>query len=131
MELNFVESGRPIFRASSALDRGTFSIHFNGGTSIAELLFRTINSANQFSTHGAVADWCEELLQQILVQASSSIDKSITKVYLQLDCSLAGIEDVKTAMKPLETTFLHREINGVMTEPCEIAGFTRKVSLGQ
>ena len=38
------------------------TIHFSGDPSNAELLFRTINSANQLSTYGAIADWCSRFL---------------------------------------------------------------------
>ena len=64
------ESGHPIFRATSALERGTLksngggklSIHFCGDYDNVELLFRTIVSANQLSIYGAVADRCEEFI---------------------------------------------------------------------
>ena len=120
MQNNFVESGHPVFRASSALDRGyfkkkggQFSIHFSGDTSNAELFLRTINSVNQPSIYGAVADWCEELAQQIPVQASSSIEKSIAKMNEQLVRPLTS-EDVKTFMKTPETDVQHREIDYVI-----------------
>ena len=54
MMLHLRESGHPIFRAASALDRG----------SIAEMLCRTIISVSQLSVHGAISDRCEELAQQ-------------------------------------------------------------------
>ena len=62
-------SGHPIFRASSALERGELrskehgkkSIHFNGSDENIELLLRTVISANQLSIYGAVADLCNEL----------------------------------------------------------------------
>ena len=66
---NFSESGHPIFRASSAFERGELrskghgkkSIHFNGSDENIELLLRTVISANQPSVYGAVADLCNEL----------------------------------------------------------------------
>ena len=53
------ESGHPIFRATSALERGTLksngggklSIHFCGDYDNVELLFRTIVSVNQLSIY--------------------------------------------------------------------------------
>ena len=33
-------------------------IHFNGSDETMELIYRTINSVNQLSVHGAVADLC-------------------------------------------------------------------------
>ena len=72
MMLSFVESGHPVFRAAGVLDRGflrkkggTLLIQLSGDLMKVELLFRTINSVNYLSIYGAVADWCEELAQQI------------------------------------------------------------------
>ena len=67
--LNFAESGHPVFRATGALERGELkskggekkSIHLNGSEETVELILRTVISANQLSTHGAVADLCKEL----------------------------------------------------------------------
>ena len=63
---NFSGSGDPIFRASSALERGDLrskgggkkSIHFSGSFENIELLLRTVISANQLSIYGAIADLC-------------------------------------------------------------------------
>ena len=59
---NLTDIGRPVIRATSALDRGFLKskgrrcmIHFSAESSNAELLCRTIRSANQLSIHGAVA----------------------------------------------------------------------------
>ena len=69
MVADFKDSGHPVFRASSALDRrflkkkgGRCTIRFSAEPSDAELLFRTIHSANQLSIYGAIADWCDELI---------------------------------------------------------------------
>ena len=69
MMFNFAESGHPIFRATSALERGKFkskgggwkSIHFNGSDETVELILRTVISVNQLSIDGAVADLCREV----------------------------------------------------------------------
>ena len=66
MMMNFSESGHPIFRASSAVERielrskghGKKSKHFNGSDENIELLLRTVISANQLSVYGAIADSC-------------------------------------------------------------------------
>ena len=86
--VSFVEdSGHPVCRASSALDRGFLekkigrrTIHFSADLLNATLLIRTINSANQLSIHGAILDWCDELTQQILCGSFSSMEKSVAKV---------------------------------------------------
>ena len=68
MMLNFSESGHPVFRGSSALERGdlksqgkgNLSFHFCGDDNTAELVLRMIVSVNQLSIYGAVADMCDE-----------------------------------------------------------------------
>ena len=61
------ESCHPIFRATSALERGEVrskgkgnkSIHFNGSDEHIELILRTVISVNQLRIYGAVADLSE------------------------------------------------------------------------
>ena len=73
MMLNFSESGHTVFRGSSALERGDLkskgkgqiSIHLCGDDKTAELVLRTIISANQLSIYGAVADTCDKLAGRI------------------------------------------------------------------
>ena len=69
MVLNFAQSGHPVFRVTSALERGELkskgkevkSIHINGCDDIIELILRTTISVNQLSVYGAAADLCGEL----------------------------------------------------------------------
>ena len=61
----FTETDHPVFKSVSAFaswndDNKENTIHFNADASNAQLLFRTIHSANQLSIHGAVSSWCEE-----------------------------------------------------------------------
>ena len=68
MMIKFSESGHPVFRATSALSRGTLksrgygklSIHFCADEGTIETVSRTIISVNQLSTYGAVSDLCDE-----------------------------------------------------------------------
>ena len=68
MLLEFVESGCPIFRATTPLSRGQLkskghgklSIHHAANLETIETMFRIIVSANQLSLYGAVANMCEE-----------------------------------------------------------------------
>ena len=62
------ESGHPLFRASSAFERGDLSKRhgknstlFNENERNIELLLRTVISVNQLSIHGATANLCKEL----------------------------------------------------------------------
>ena len=69
MIIEFSETAHPIFRASSALERGELrskeeskmTIHFNGGEQNVELILRTVISASQLSICGAVADMCRKV----------------------------------------------------------------------
>ena len=68
MMLGFAESGHPIFRATSPLSRGQLqskghgklSIHYCADLETIKTFFRTIDSVNQLSHYGAVAEKCEE-----------------------------------------------------------------------
>ena len=68
MSLEFVESGHPIFRATTPLSRGLLkgkrrgklSIHFTADQDTVDTIYRIILSVNQFSVYGAVAAVCEE-----------------------------------------------------------------------
>ena len=68
MMLTFAESKHPVFRSRSPLSRGVLESKGGGQLSILfcadegtiETVFRTINSVNQLSIYGAVADMCEE-----------------------------------------------------------------------
>ena len=61
---NFKDSGHPIFRCTSPLERGQLSkgggkttSHFNGSTENIDLLLQTVISVNQLSLYGAVAKY--------------------------------------------------------------------------
>ena len=68
MLLEFAEGGCPIFRATTPVSRGflkskrhgKLSIHFAADQETIETIFRIIDSANQLSLYGAVANMCEE-----------------------------------------------------------------------
>ena len=83
MMLHLRESGHLVFRGTSASDRGSLksrgggklSLRYNGGSSTAELLFRIIISVNQVRVYRAVADWCEELAQQISDHSFASTER--------------------------------------------------------
>ena len=86
MLLSLRESGHPVFRGTSALERGTLkskgsgtlSFRFSGDPQIVEVFFRSIISVNQLSIYGAVADMCEELASQIS-DCSASTGRLVAK----------------------------------------------------
>ena len=85
MILNFGENGHSVLRATSALDRGSLkskkegklSIHCNGDSSTAELMFRTLISVNLLSVYEAISDWCAKFAQQISDTRFSSTEKLV------------------------------------------------------
>ena len=88
MMANFSGSGHPIFRASSALERGELrskaggkkSIHFNGSNETTELLLRSVISANQLSIFGARADLCDEVPNRISAPVKPAAPEHLEKV---------------------------------------------------
>ena len=101
MMLIFAESGHPVFRASSALQRGenkgkgVKTIHFSGSDETIELILRTIISVNEFSIFGAAAD-----LRKGLTRDSSSAGKPAANENLE---SLVIPTEIPTA-KPISQT---------------------------
>ena len=92
---HFEESGHPIFRGTSALNRGILrrtegrkATHFTAESVSIEPLLRKIHSANQLSIYGAVSSWCDELAEQMLGQTSLGVDTSTSKVNDQLSKQL-------------------------------------------
>ena len=69
MMINFSQSGQPVFRESSALERGELkskgggklSTHFCGDDETAEVVLRTIIFVNQLNIYRAEADICDGL----------------------------------------------------------------------
>ena len=95
------KSGHPVFRGTSALDRGTLkrksgrnTIHFTADSGNIELMLRTIHSANQLSIDGAVSNWCVDLAEKMHDQTSTGVDRSISEgndeISKQLDPQKVG-----------------------------------------
>ena len=110
MMLEFAESGRPIFRATSPLSRGRLkskghgklSIHCCADQATIETSFRIIVSANRLSLYGAVAEMCEEyetlhdrtVQPFVRGQSSSSFVPSVIKTEVLLDCDDLAHKDL-------------------------------------
>ena len=61
----FKGTGHLVFKSSSAWSggilkqrKGKYTIHFNGDFINTEILFQTVNSVNELSVYGPVANWC-------------------------------------------------------------------------
>ena len=144
----FKESGQPIFRGISALNRGV--LKRKGGRCTGqltaeltntELLFRTIHSANQLSIHGAA--WCDDLARQDLGQTHMVMEKSVSQANKQLNRKLEPQEVNSLVQTPRRNDgaagnrlrdyiqqFEERTKEVKFTKACEFAGFTRRVSTG-
>ena len=106
MVANFQDSGHQYFSLDWGFLKkkgGRCTIHFSAESLIAELSFSSgINSANQQSIHGPIADWCAEVTQQISGPSISSMKKSVANVNEQLHRKLE-LEEVDTLVRTLET----------------------------
>ena len=73
MMLNLSETGHPVFRGTSALERGTLQsngggklpFHVCGVCETVEVMFRPYFRQSAQCVHGAAADLCEELASSI------------------------------------------------------------------
>ena len=141
--LKFAESGHPVFRATSAVSRGTLkskgggklSIHFCADQGTIETVFRTI-SVNQLSIYGAVAEMCEECKtchvgtgRPVLAgQSDPLFVPSVMKTHTLLTDDLAQEEDLLQRYQ--ERVERLSQQNRVI-EICTDAGFLTTVEVGR
>ena len=133
----FAETGHPVFRASSAFERGESrskghgkkSIHFNGSEENIELLLRTKISANQLSVHGAVADLCKELSEDsersVKLEASDHLETMEIPVGLHTNAQQHG-----NLVQDYERRFEQLSDDQKLSKLCSDAGL-RIVERGQ
>ena len=97
MLMNFAGSGHPIFRASSASERGELrskgggkkSIHFNGSHENIELRLRTVISANKLSIYGAAADLCKDVPKDFRAPGKPAAPDHLEKMDIFTDLTVA------------------------------------------
>ena len=149
MLLNSSESGHPVFRGTSALERGTsrskgggkLSKHLCGDPDTAELIFRTIISVNQLSIDGAVAGMCEDLVSRIsdhLVSTGKLVaeDKpetmvSPTDLSTTTNPLLNSDRARETCVREYKQRFTNLPDDLRMVKVCSDAGFMKTVVRGQ
>ena len=133
MMINFAESGHPIFRASSASERGEVkskekgmnTIHSNGSDETIELILRTAISVNQLSFYGA------ERLSQRLKKGTGRPEWSYQQNFRQLikipqtDAELQG-----NLLREYEQTFAALSEHEKLTKLCFNAGFSQNIEKG-
>ena len=132
----FKEKEHPTFRSINALNRGYLktvggkcTIHFTAESPHAELLHRTIHSANPLNIYGAIANWCEELTQLVLGQSHLSMEKSVgteRSGVFRTDTEEAAGNRLRIYVERFEE--LSSEIQ--LTKACESEEFTKRVSIG-
>ena len=142
----------PVFRGTGALARGLLrskgggktSIHYNGDSATAELLFRIIISVSQLSVCGAVSDWCGELAQQISDHSSSSTGRTVavlddgseSQVSPNVVSILTNPPSINVAvqgdrLRRHNKRFGHVPEDSRVSKAGEHAGIMRKISGGQ
>ena len=138
---NFKDSGHPIFRCTSPLERGQArskgggktTVHFNGSTENIELLQMVI-SVNQLSLCGAAADMIEELPigRRALVKpvASDQLDKQEILTQPPLAELQANEERQENLLQVYEERFEKLSEDQKLSRLCSEAGL-RSVEVGQ
>ena len=143
MLLEFAESGHPIFRATTPLSRsklksrghGKLSIHFTADYPTIETIFRIINSVNQLSLFGAVANICEEFEAcqdrsgepDVLMGQSIVLSEIKTEVPLQND----DPSNHELLWQQYEGRIILLSQESKVSKFCMEAGFVHVVEVGQ
>ena len=107
MMANFSGSGHPIFRASSAFERGELrskegrkkTMLFNCSDENIELLLRTVICANQLSVCGAVAEMCNEWSEDLNAIEKPKAPDCLDKMEISAGLSIAEIQASKDTSK--------------------------------
>ena len=137
MMLNFAESGHPIFRATTAFERGELkcqgqvvkSIHFNGSDETIESIFRTVIFVNQLSINGAVADLCGELRRDSVGTGKRVADENLessvipTKFLTANPISRTDVVVQGNLLHEYEQKFAELPEQQKLTKLCSNAGF--------
>ena len=135
--LNFAESGHPVFRASSALERGELkskgkgvkTIHFNGSDETIELILRTIISINRLSVCGAVADLCKELAGDSSGAGKPATNENLESMVIPTEfptadpISQTDAEVQRKLLREYEQKFEELPEQQKLTKLCSNAGF--------
>ena len=143
MLLEFVESGHPIFRATTPLSRrnlkskghGKLSIHYCADQKTIETIFCIIVFANQLSLSGAVANMCEdfEFHQGRSGQPDVLMGQSIVLSEIQgrkpLQNELPSHQNVLLQQYEERIKLLSQESK--VSKFCMDAGFVHVVEVGQ
>ena len=139
--LNFAESGHPVFRASSALERGEFksngkgvkSILFNGCDDTIELILRTVVSVNQLSVCGAVPDFCGKPARNSRGTRKPAANDNLEEMVIPTEFLTAGpishtdAEVQGNLLRKYEQIFADFPEQEKLTKLCSNAGFSNNI----
>ena len=141
---NFAESGRPVFRASSDLERGELkskgkgvkSVHFNGSDETIELILRTVISVNELSVHRAVPDLCKELPRDSSGAGKPAANENLESMVTPPEfptgspISQTDAEVQRKLLRAYERKFAELPEQQKLTKLCSNAGFSKNIDKG-
>ena len=145
MMLNFADSGHPVFRATSVLERGELrsngkgkkSIHFNGSNETVELILRTTISVNQLSIYGALADLCKELAKDSPSTIKHAEYENLESMVVSTEFLIANsfsqtdAEVLRKLLREYEHKFEELPEHQKLTKLCSDAGLLKDIGKGQ
>ena len=127
----FQDSGHTFFRTSSAMDRGFLkkkggrcTIHFSADSSNADLLFPTINAANQLRIHRPIADWCDALTQSIIPKFCQKLDPGEGNTLVRT--LETNVQAARSRLRSHQERFEKLASEIKICQICEFAGFMRE-----
>ena len=136
--INFSESGHPVFRGSSALERGALR---KKCLYTVEMVLRTVISVNQLSIYGAVADMCDELTWRIsgcsentgkpVVQNNSETMVKPTELSTTNKTPRTNEKVQGNLLHDYERKFVNLPDHLQLIKLCSIVGITKTVAKGQ
>ena len=141
----FAESGHPIFRATSALERGELkskrtgvkSIHFNGSDDTIEMILPTVVSVNQLSLDGAVAYLCRELARDSRGTGKRAANENLVSMVIPTEfrtaipISQTDAEEQGSLLREYEQKYAELLEQQKLTKLCSNAGFSKHITKGQ
>ena len=135
---NFSGSGHPVFRASSACERGDLkskgkgklSIHFNGSDETVEVILRTVISVNQLSVYGAISKCSKGTGKPVALDNPVTVvmppEVSTTDQISPTDARAQG-----NLLRECEQKFANLPEQFQLTKLCSDAGLAKTVAKGQ
>ena len=143
--INFAESGHPLFRESSASERGELkskgkgmkTIHYNGTDETIELILRTVISVNLLSVYGAATDLCGELARDSKGTSRPGAPEDLESLVIPTELPTANeipqtdAEVQGNLLREYEQQFADLHEQEKLTKLRSNAGFSKNIEEGQ